>query len=248
MKRYFSLSCRTLFFLALLVYSGCFVTSGDLEDEIISILNSQFSATGSELTLAVCGWQPSETIKVKVLKAKTDPRSSGGYGLGSAYIKTNGRNFSCDGDITFHYSEAYMGGHGSGYNSLKIELITRESEVPANISNNKDSQKIDIGENVNGTLSDTSRTLPDGSPADWYYIDMTGSEPAIKVLVKSDNRKINPRCYIYQGNRFLSKDYDSGIRVKEGRVVIMVSAGKDRCSYSLKVLNLSDSEKSILKR
>lgn len=232
----------------LLVLSGCFITSGDLEDEISSIMNSQFSATGSDLTLAVCGWQPSENLKVQVLKAKTDPYSSGGTGLGSAYIKGNGQHFSCEGEISFHYSEAYMGGHGSGYNSLKIELINRESEVPASISNNPDAKKISIDENISGRLSDSSRFLPDGSHADWYYIDINGKEPAIKVLIQSDNKKINPRCYIYQGMKFISKDVDSGFRINQGRVIIMISAGKDMCGYSLKVINLTDSDKSILKR
>lgn len=234
--------------MTLLFLTGCFrFPHGDAEKEFRSLMEYQYSASGSDLTLAACGWPVHQPMKLKDLKLELFPDSTSSNGRGYAEISTEGDAFTCGGKLFFIYNYSYTGGHGySGGTSLRLEIITRESAVDEEISFPGQSMSIETGTVIEGELTDTDLQLPDRSPADFYSIELTGDKPAVKFTdVKGGEIRI--RGAVYQDKMFVSEFNDYGIRLKNGRAFILITAEGKTGRYSFKVEDLTDEEKSKLK-
>ena len=237
-----------IMFITLLPLQGCFRNPhNDADKEFRSLIDNQFSASGSDLTFAVCGWPVSQKMKLKDLKLDFFPDSTSQSGRGYADITTGGENFTCGGKLFFIYNYSYTGGHGySGGTGLRLEIIQRESFVDEKISNPSDIEIIETGEKIYGELSASDARLPDNSPADFYSIDLKGDRPCIKFKdIKGEG--IILKGAVYQDKMFVSVLSESGMKLKPGRITILITAGEKTGNYSFKVEELSEAEKSNLK-
>jgi hypothetical protein len=210
-------------------------------------MDNQFSASGSDLTFAACGWPVSQNMKLKDLKLDFFPDSTSENGRGYANISANGENFICEGKLFFIYNYSYTGGHGySGGTSLKLEMIQRESAVDEKISNPAETITIETGKKIEGELSDTDVHLPDGSPADFYSIELKGNNPGVKFKdIKGEG--IILKGAVYQDKMFVSVLSIFGMKLKPGRIIVLITADGKPGRYSFKVEELSEAEKSNLK-
>lgn len=231
-----------------LSFSGCFNTPNvDADKEFRSVMENEWTSPGSELPISVCGWPVSKKMDVKELKIEMFPDSTSKSGRGYADFSTTGDNFTCNGKLFFLYYYHYTGGHGySGRNDIRVQVIQRESAVNEKISNPSHTESIGTGVNIEAELTLKDILLPDGSPADYYSIELEGDKPAIRFTdIKSDGIKI--RGAIYQNNMFLSALDETGVKLKPGRAVILITAGGKTGRYSFKVVKLGDAEKSNLR-
>jgi hypothetical protein len=231
-----------------LVLTGCFRNPrGDAETEFNVLMDNQFSASGSDLAYAACGWPVSGKMKLKALKLDLFPDSTSENGRGYAEISTEGDRFTCGGKLFFIYNYSYTGGHGySGSTDLKIEIIQRESAVDEKISNPPLALQIETGKIIEGELSETDMRLPDNTPIDYYSIELKGDKPAIKFTDVKGNG-ISIKGSVYQNRMFVSGLSDTGMKLKQGRAVILITAGGKTGRYSFKAEELSDAEKSGLR-
>ncbi len=238
----------TLLALFIFLTAGCFRNpSGDADSEFRSLMDSQYSASGSELTYAVCGWPVSGRMKLKNLKLDMFPGSTSESGRGYAEISTEGDGFNCGGKIFFVYNYSYTGGHGySGGTSLRMAILERESSVDEKISNPGIASAIETGRELEGELSETDIRLPDNAPADYYYLELKDKNPGVKITTSGKIKSSITGC-IYQNNIPVSTLTPFGTKLKPGRAVILVTAGGKRGKYSIKIDELSEAEKSNLK-
>ncbi len=237
-----------LFTIFILVLPGCFRNpSGDADSEFRSLMENQYSASGSDLTFAVCGWPVSGKMKLKDLKLELFPDSTSKSGRGYAGISTAGDGFTCGGKIFFVYNYSYTGGHGySGGTDLRLAILERESTVDEKISNPSTAASIETGKQIEGTLSETDLRLPDNSPADYFYLELKDKNPGIKITSSGKNGLSVKGC-IYQNNKLVSSLTPFGFKLKTGRAVILITSGGKVGNYSLRVDELSEAEKSNLK-
>lgn len=237
--------CLILF---LMVLTGCFRNPrSDMNAELESLMDAQYSAAGSDLTFALCGWPVQGRMKLKSLDVKISPESDSKYGSGIADIQAEGNGFTCGGKISFTYSYGYTGGHGySGGTDIKPGMIMRESCVDSHFSNSSRAQYIETGKKITGSFSADDTRLPDGSLADYYYLELKDKNPAVRIITENESSLTVRGCIYQEGKLIWSLPY-FGVKLKQGRVVILVTAGESTGSYSMKVEELDDTEKSKLK-
>ena len=232
----------------LLFLTGCFRNPRvDADSEFRSLMDSQYSASGSDLAFASCGWPVKGKMKLTELKISMFPDSTANNGRGYADISAEGNRFSCKGKLFFIYDYSYTGGHGySGGTDLKLGIIQRESEVDKKISNPRNAVFIENGKNIEGELSLSDTQLPDKTFADYYYIELKDNNPAIKITAKGKD-KLNITGCIYQDNKLISALPSGGIKLKQGRAVILIASDGKKGKYSFRVDDLNDEGKSELK-
>jgi len=184
---------------------------------------------------------------VENLKIEMFPDSTSKDGRGYADFYTTGDNFTCAGKLFFLYYYHYTGGHGySGRNDIRIQIIQRESAVDEKISNPLHAVSIETGKKIEAELTPEDILLPDNSPADFYSIELKGDKPAIR-FTDIKGKEIQIRGAVYQNSMLLSAMDETGVKLKPGRVVILITAGGKTGRYSFKVEELSEAEKSNLK-
>lgn len=229
--------------LSILIFTSCDIKSS-IEKEIVSIFErDQFSARGSDLTLAVCGWAVQENLKLESVNVKIDYGSGRKSGSGIADISASGKAFRCSGKIFFSYGRYYSGGHGygSGYEDLNVNF-RRESEVADVISEHAAAKQLKPGMKIRAEISVHSEKLPDGSLADFYFIDADDASPVFKITL-SGNKKFSPKDFWYQEKKLSSVSNWSGTRFKKGKIYLMVSGGKSGGNYTMVVEEITGSEK-----
>lgn len=237
-----------IIFLILFSLTGCFRNPrSDTYEEFRTLMDNQFSASGSDLTFAACGWPVSKKMRLKDIKLDFFPDSTSEGGRGYAYISAEGESFTCDGKLFFIYGYGYTGGHGySGGTSLKLEIIQRESAVDEKISNPPDAALIETGKKIEGELSVSDARLPDNSPADFYAMELKGDMPGIKLNnIKGEG--IILQGAVYQNKMLASTLHGFGMKFKPGRIIILVTSGGKTGRYSFTVEKLSEEEKTNLK-
>lgn len=236
------------FILIILATSGCFRNPrGDADTEFRLLMENQYSASGSDLTFETCGWPVNGRMRLKSLSINLFPDSSLKDGRGYADISAEGEGFSCGGKLFFIYGYSYTGGHGySGGTDLRLNLIQRETEVDRNVSDPPVSTKINTGIKIKGQFAASGTSLPDNTPADFYSLELNGSSPGIKIITESKDR-LNIKGCVYQNNKLISTLTGSGIKLRPGRVIILVTAGGKTGDYSITVEELSEAEKSLLR-
>ncbi len=221
--------------------------SGDAESEFRESVKYPGTASGSTLTYMTCGWPVTGLMKLNKLKVDMFPDSTMKEGRGYALIQTEGENFKCEGKLFFVYGYTYTGGHGySGGTGINISIIDRESEVDERVSTPSSAVEIMAGETISGELIETDSKLPDGSYADFYFLELAAENPAIK-FTRAKGEGLHIKGAVYQQKKLASSLSEFGFKLKPGRAVILVTAGKSTGRYTLRVDNLSDEEKSKLK-
>lgn len=224
------------------------MTNSEIRNSVRTLERSQFSAKGSDLTLAVCGWQPVESMEFTSVSSDLFPDSSRSRGRGYLQIEARGKGFTCNSKIFFTYTEGYTGGHGSYENYTNFAAFDRETPVPSDVSKSPASVPIGMGEERSSSITRSSRELPDGSLADFYSIEIR-NKTGLRVRVQRDdapgNQSFYPRAYLYQNQKYLCKD-DSNQIVKPGTLHIVVTSGLASGRYRIKVIELTDEEKSGL--
>jgi hypothetical protein len=237
-----------ILFVVLFSLTGCFRNPrSDTYEEFRTLMDNQFSASGSDLTFAACGWPVSKKMKLKDIKLDIFPDSTSENGRGYAEISADGENFKCGGKLFFIYNYSYTGGHGySGGTSLRLEIIQRESAVDEKISNPESAVTIETGKKIEGEITASDAHLPDNSPADFYVIDLKGNNPGIKFKeLKGDG--ISLKGAVYQNKMFVSTLSESGMKLKPGRITVLITSEGKTGRYSFKIEELSEEEKSNLK-
>lgn len=240
-ERYVLLSLQLLFF------SACMSASSDVRESIKNLERSQFSAKGSDLTLAVCGWQPVSSMTFTRTDADLFPDSTKKRGRGYLYIDGKGKSFECSSKIFFIYTEGYTGGHRSYETFLNFGTFERHNNVTPEVSSRPKSKTLQIGEEISGSISKSSSQIPEGSYADFYSLEIpvrTGIRIDIKRISGDSENSFYPRAFLYQDQNFLSKDDLTGTIVKPGKVHIMVTSGTESGHYKLKISELTEKEKS----
>lgn len=228
--------------------AGCFRNpQSDAEKEFRSLMADQWTASGSDLAYAVCGWPVYRKMKLKNLKLDLFPDSNLKEGRGYADISAGGDGFSCGGKLFFIYDYSYTGGHGySGGTEIALRLINHESPIDENISNPLSAVPIETGKTIEGELSASGRRLPDDSFVNYYSIEFKDSKPAIKFTdIKGNGIRI--KGAVYQDRMHVSQLSESGTRLKPGRAIILITAGEKTGRYSFKITELTEAEKSGLR-
>lgn len=222
------------------------VTNSEVKDSIRSLEQSQFSAKGADLTLAVCGWQPASKLEFTRIVSDLFADSTKSRGRGYLYIDARGRGFACTGKIFFTYTAGYSGGHGSYEGYTNFALFQRENPVPLEVSEPGQSAPLALHEERNGILHTASRTLPDGSLADFYSIVIT-QKTALRIQVHTvdTGQSFRPRAFAYQNQRFRFKDDENEI-VQPGGLHVFVTSGLETGRYRIKIVELTEAEKSGL--
>lgn len=242
-------SLNTFILFVQLFCTACIVTSGDIKENIQSLERSQFSAKGSDLTLAICGWQPIAKMEFTKIDVDLFPDSSKSHGRGYLFIDGKGKSFLCKSKIFFTYTEGYTGGHGTYESFLNFGIFRRENSVIPEVSKPQNSKPIQLREEIISSINKSSNQIPDGSYAEFYKLEIplkTGIRIEIKKNSTEKNNSFYPRASIYQNEQFLSKDDDTGTIVQKGIIFILITSGDEVGSYKLKVSELTEKEKSNL--
>jgi hypothetical protein len=239
---------RTGMILILVFIAGCFrFPYSDIKEELTSLMKDQYSATGSDLTFVMCGWPVHGIMKLKSVEVKMNPGSDSSGGSGTADMQAEGEGFSCGGRVFFTYTYGYTGGHGySGGTDIKPGILNRESDVEHSISNPSAVLLIKTGANISGTFSEGGARLPDGLLCDYYCIELNDKNPAIRIIT-GNKTNLTIRGCIYQNSRLVSSLPYSGVKLKQGRAIILITAGNKTGNYSFTVEELDEAEKSKLK-
>lgn len=239
---------RQFILFMLIFFQSCIVTSGDIKDTVRNLEKSQFSASGSDLTLAICGWQPDDNMKFENIKVDLFPDSTSKSGRGYMYIDAKGKDFQCSSKIFFVYTSAYTGGHGSYENYLRFSSLTKENETMDQVSSSPLAKPAMLDSVVSGLLTEESNKLPDGAFADFYSIDIK-KKTGIKLEFENQYQKnFYPRCHIYQNNKFISKDDSTGSILNPGRIYLMISGGTVKGEYKMRISEMTEAERSRLRQ
>jgi hypothetical protein len=223
---------------------GC----SNVEKEIRMAIKESGTATGSEFVTQLCGWPSTAKLDITKFDMKLTPDSTQNEGSGSVDITANGDGYICDGKIFFTYSSAYTGGHGlSGSNDLHFGIIQRESDVAKEISSPEKAVELKPGVKKTGSVTEQSYRLPDGSYAEFYFVDVQGDKPAITVAAASLTKDFSITGSMYQNNKLVSGLSAFGTRFKPGRVYLLLTGGKHTGQFTITVNELSEAEKSMLK-
>jgi hypothetical protein len=232
---------------ALILMFGFFGCS-NVEKEIRMALSENGTAIGSEFVTQLCGWPSTAKLDITKFDMKLTPDSTQNDGSGFVDITAKGEGYICDGKIFFTYSSAYAGGHGfSGSNDLHFGIIQRETDVAKEISSHEKAIELKLGEKKTGSVSEQSYRLPDGSYAEYYYVDLKGDNPAIKVVTTTLTKDFIVRGSMYQNNKLISGLSIFGTKFMSGRVYILITGGKHTGNFSITINELSEDEKSKLK-
>ncbi len=242
--------------MAFVLFLGC--TKGEVKDELKLLLDNPGTARGSDLMLALCGWPTHARMRALSLEVELSPGSGRTTGEGTADISATYRSFSCRAKIGFSYGRAFVGGHGlGGGNEIQLSQFRRENPVPAAIGDPSGARRVQIGTLIRGRLAQKSGRLPDGSLADYYFIDLETRHPLLHFELEGE-RGLNPGGYVYQDCRpagtficnmkgaTLPKHWNV-IPLKRGRAVILVTAREKDGAYSLLIEEPDDGVRSLLR-
>jgi len=195
----------TVIILTGVYFSACIMTSGEIKGTIKNLEKSQFSAKGSDLTLAICGWQPIAEMQFTKIDVDLFPDSSRSRGRGYLFIDGKGKGFLCSSKIFFTYTEGYTGGHGTYESFLNFGVFERENPVISEVSQSEHSKKVQIGEEILGNINKSNTQIPDGSYADFYKFE-NSLKTGIRIEIKKDsnekNNSFDPRAFTYQNQKF----------------------------------------------
>ncbi len=177
---------------------GC--AKSAVKEEFKSLMDNPGAASGSGLMLSLCGWPTNVKLRPVSMDIELAPESNRKYGNGIAGISATGDLFACKGKISFTYGRTYVGGHGSGGYEIQIGGFKKLNAVDPAISDPPAARPIKMDETIKGMLDKKSGRLPDGSFADYYYIDLDNANPLIRFHLKAE-RGLNPGGYVYQDNK-----------------------------------------------
>ncbi len=235
---------------------GC--TKSAVKKEFESLINDSFTASGSALKLTLCGWPaPVKLRPVSVdieLSAGSDRKGGGGI----AELSTKGDLFDCKAKISFMYARTYVGGHGySGGTEIQLNGFKKLDAVDPGISDPPSAQPIKIGEIAKGVLDKKSRRMPDGTLANYYFIDLEHANPLIRFNMAA-NGSPQPKGYIYQNNKLIdefrcrwsgTQPYDNVCPLEKGKAVILITASVRTASgsYTIRLDEPDDAARSMLR-
>lgn len=233
---------RTFGGLFLCLVSASCMTNSDVKESIRALERSQFSAKGSDLTLAVCGWQPVEKMEFTRITADLFPDSNRDRGRGYLHIDAKGRAFTCSSKIFFTYTSSYTGGHGSYENYTNFALFQRENAVLPQVSRPEHARPVRMGEERHGSIDGASRKLPDGSLADFYSLaaeKKTGMRIELRRDASAEQSSFHPRAYAYQNQKLLFRDDEQSV-VEAGTVHILVTSGLEGGRYKMRIVEMPE--------
>lgn len=236
----------------------CACAKSAVRDEIKSLLNSFGTASGSDLMLALCGWPAGTKPRLLSLDIGITPEIGLRGGSGTADIAASCGSFDCRAKISFIYSQVTVGGHGyDGGKEIQFSGFKRLSAVDPAISDPPSARVLKIGEKTVGRLSEKSFRLPDGSLANYYYVDLQDMNPLVRFELEAE-RGLNPHGYIYQNNMLIDgfvcslhdikpQPYDNVCPLEKGKAVILVTAGAKKGSYTILLEEPDDNARSMLR-
>lgn len=171
------------FFIFLLIY-GFGHTERKLKKELKQLIEvSPFSATGSDLMLAVFGWPSAQTLKLTELSVSLNPQSSSKSGSAVATIFGTVDGISYNAEVWFSYFRSYTGGHGySGGMGYNLSNFQRENKVTSVVCCATNVKTIQTGAFIHDSITKQSYHLPDGSLANYYELTVEDNISECLVL------------------------------------------------------------------
>lgn len=219
------------FFLFLLIYSQG-NTERRLKKELKQLIEvCPFSATGSDLMLAVFGWPSLKTLQLKSLLVSVSPQSSSKSGSATATISGISEGVEYNAEVSFTYFKSYMGGHGySGGSGLSLSNFQRENEVPSFVCCPGSFKTIQPGEALQDSITNESFHLPDGSLANYYQLTTNFNISVIEIeLTGYDKKQLSLKYFIFKGNKIITR-YNAQ---NTGTFSVLVTGGSKTGSYTI---------------
>jgi hypothetical protein len=192
-----------------------------------------YSATGSDLMLAIFGWPSSQKLHLKTLSVALDLQATLKSGSATAIISASADTTEYNVQIWFSYFKSYMGSHGVGGGmSLGLSNFQRENEVPDNVCCPERIKTINAGDSITDSLTNQSLRLPDGALAKYYQIKTERNISELEFELEAENKQdLQLKTVFYKDKKMIS-----GYRLRTaGTFIILVTGGTASGRYSLKV-------------
>lgn len=219
-----------LFFV--IYYSGN--TGGKLKKELKQLIEiSPFSATGSDLMLAVFGWPSSQKLLLKEVKVNVEPQSSSKSGSATARISGTANGTDYYAEVWFTYFSSYTGGHGySGGTGLGLSNFQRENEVPAAICQPTKFTSLKPGEILHDSLTAESYHLPDGSLANYYQLSIGENIIEYEIEIdETDKTQLSVKSLLFKDCKMVTRFN----KRNTGTFTLLVTGGEKTGTYSIKL-------------
>lgn len=224
----------TLLFLVIF-YSGN--TERKLKKELKQLVEVYpFSATGSNLMLAVFGWPSSQTLQLKSLSVDVNPQSSSKSGAATAVIIGIAGGVEYSAEVSFTYFKSYMGGHGySGGTGLSLSNFQRENEVPPFVCCPANYKALKPEEALEDSITTNSYRLPDGSFANYYQFTTQSNISEYEIELSGyDKKQLSLKYFVYKGNKMVTR-YNIH---NTGTFCILVSGGQHTGAFTINLKKL----------
>lgn len=234
----------------MLVFSGCKSPKALLEKEIRQLVENPASAAASEFMLYACGWPSAEVYKIKELNVSLDYGSDRQSGTAKAELMLVSDTLTLKSDLTFIYTRNYSGGHGYSYSTgYTFSHFRRINSIPEFVLRNPSRQLNPESDSVHSCLNDSSVKLYDGTPADFYRLNLTDPDPGILITFQEDNKsELTVTGVLYKDNKLAEPVSWYGQRLLPGNYTLLVVPAKGNGSYRLTVKALDAETKAGLKK
>lgn len=209
-------------------------TERKLKKELKQLIEvSPFSATGSDLMLAVFGWPSTQKLVLKEVKVSVDPQSSSKSGSATATISgiANGTDYYAE--VWFTYFGSYTGGHGySGGTGLGLSNFQRENEVPAAICQPTKFTSLKPGEAIQDSLTAESYRFPDGSLANYYQLSIAENISEYEIeIAETDKTQLSVKSLLFKDCKMVTRFN----KRNTGTFILLVTGGEKTGTYSIKL-------------
>ena len=223
---------------SILILNNCI--QSEIKETFQTALKNPYGGNGSTVRVYTCGYPLNSEFKTKTLNIDLTPMSDLSHGSGYADIELIPEKYLCNGKLFFTYSKGYGGGHGAGDSFIRFGSFERENKVDPKISQNPLSVELKFDEEVKKELSEIDPKLPDGSFSHFYWIDLKDADNGIIFDLTSDQMLEGA---MYKDGKFIEFSSMVGYRFKKGKLYLLLTNGRDRAKYNLKLRKLDEKER-----
>jgi hypothetical protein len=234
LKTYILLSVVIALACVILYLSGS--TKRQLKAELRELIEvSPFSASGSDLMLAVFGWPSIQKLDLKSLTVTLDPQASSKSGSATAIIAGIANGVEYNAIVSFTYFKSYTGGHGfSGGNSLGFSNFRRVNELAAFISSPEKFKTVHPGDSLQDSITSKSYRLPDGTLANYYQLDIDFNFSEVEIeLIEKNKLELTLHLMVFKDNRMLITYSPENT----GKFILLITGGNKTGDYTMYIKN-----------
>lgn len=226
------------FVFLILIFNSCI--QSEIKETFQTALKNPYGGNGSTVRVYTCGYPLGSEFKTKTLNIDLTPMSDLSHGSGYADIELLPEKYLCNGKLFFTYSKGYGGGHGTGDSFVRFGSFERENNVDPKISQNPLSIELKFEEEISKEISEVDPKLPDDSFSHFYWIDLKDADNGIIFDLTSDKMLEGA---LYKDGKFIEFSSMVGYRFKKGKLYLLLTNGRDRVKYKLKLRKLDEKEK-----